>query len=612
MFKAFFFLFPTVLFGQLSSSTQDPSLLEQSQKATSQFSQLVVKLPPPDEEPQTQACLDQNAVWFTIDLNQIASEEGKSVLETLSSETLWDGLKEIGVQSVYLQDLKAGGPFRTGLSIDPKWGTENDWAPFFTLLQKKGIESIARLIDNRTGLSSDFSWALRNEEAYSSLYHLIEIPAKDWNLLPSIPQGRRSANIPWLSLQGLYQKGYVPQDFSPYVKVSQWNATAPLADKEGIRRRWIYLKEGTDYPVFNWLNSSCNALQIALADALVATQQFGQKIFFLPDRPLLSVKETFPLWIRKLKGFSVQEISGGLKEMAQTTADFQLDTLTQPALLHALIAQDAEALRIFYRLFLEAQIQPFKLVHRLQPFDQFATDWQEFLQRPKKSYLYYEEIITAEALRKRLLREDLAHFQRNVQETIPPSTWPGYCASALGIKEALQNQEPILNAHLLLAFFYAMQPGIFSFSLSDLLGALPEQQGPLNLMGSNENTLYPSLPNQLGNRRSFASQLRQILAVRKEQGLQNGELIEVPQPAHPGTFLLLLHLKESETFQVLAMNFGSSSVQEKLERSVFRNTTAIDLLDQKALGKPFSSSSLLIDLPPLSGKVFLFYPKKQS
>lgn len=608
----FLFLFPLAIYGEMASSLQDPSLLEEAQNISHVYSQQVAKLSPPPLSPQYASCLEQASIWFTLDLSQIACLEGKSTLETLTDDSLWNQLQEIGVQGLYLEGLKQGGAVRTGFSIDSQWGSEKDWDRFSTLLQKKGIWGLDRLIGKSTGLSVDFWRALRNEGTYSGLYHLVQIPEKDWPLLPTIPKGKTIANIPWLSLQQLHQKGYVPECFSPYVKQSQWNATTAIAGPDGITRRWIYLRGVQEDPAIDWLNPTFHGLQIASADALNAAYRYGQKIFFLESFSDPFPNDTLSLWIRKLSGFSVQESVSSLREIQQVSSDFLVDTWTSAALLHALIAQDAEALRLMYRLLLDTSFSPTRLVHRLQPFDRFATDWQEFLRSPQKKYLYQEEVRTADVLRKQLLKEDLAQLGLSHRDTLPLSTWPGFCAQALGISEALQNQEPILNAHLLLAFFYAMQPGIFSFSLSDLLGALPEQTGPLHLFGTNEQALYPSLPTQLGNRRSFACQLKQILSLRKENNLQSAELLEIPQPKQGGTFLLLTRLKETDTFQLLAVNFSRAPAQETIERSLFRNTTAIDLVSSKTMDKSYASSLFQFDLPPLSGKVFLFSPKALS
>jgi maltose alpha-D-glucosyltransferase/alpha-amylase len=277
------------------------------------------------------------------------------------------------------------------------------------------------------------------------------------------------------------------------------------------------------------------------------------------------------------------------------------DTLTRPALLHALIAEDAEALKLIYRLFLEEGIETKRLVHVLQPFDQFTYDWDELLLHPRKKFKYYEEVLTGEALRIRLLKEDADRIG-----TVQPATWPSYCAAALNVNSYEKNREDIGQLHLLLAFFYALQPGAFSFSVSDLLGMVGAQK--VDLMKANENTLYASLPGQLKNPKSFALQLRKILDVRREQELSTAELLAVPQTKERGLMILIHRLRGGMT-QLLALNFGRSAAEQVLEMPAIRQTTAIDLMTGLAEKKPLESSTIRLSLPPLSGKIILFQTK---
>ena len=178
---------------------------------------------------------------------------------------------------------------------------------------------------------------------------------------------------------------------------------------------------------------------------------------------------------------------------------------------------------------------------------------------------------------------------------------------ALSIKEAEQNRDAIRKAHLLLTFFYAMQPGAFSFSVSDLLGVLKRQT--IDLLGSNPHTLYGSLPSQMQNMNSFAMQLRKMLSIRIDTAIDRAELISVPQTEQKGLLILIHKLQGGGTTQLLAVNFGKTAAQQTLEMPSFRQTTAIDLMTGLAETKPLNSSMIQLNLPPLSGKVILFQPK---
>jgi len=198
------------------------------------------------------------------------------------------------------------------------------------------------------------------------------------------------------------------------------------------------------------------------------------------------------------------------------------------------------------------------------------------------------------------------------RDSLPLSTWGGYCALSLGAadpKQLEKKQEEVQKAHLLLAFAYAMQPGAFLLSASDLVGALSDPAETIDLFNPSPKTLYPSLPCQMQTPRSFASALKQILAVRSSSNIALAELISVPPVDHKGTLLLLHRLPENRFYHLLALNFSRSPVQEKLKFPGIEETWAIDLMNGQGAEKGFDAGVFFFELAPLSGKVFLFQPK---
>ncbi len=575
----YFLLISSFAFGQMET------MLLQADAIAEKYNTEVAKAPPPSLLPQVTNCLNTASVWFTIDLAQITSP----AFETLKEENLWDFLREIGVQGVYLKNLKTGGKFRVAIGVDPKWG---NWDDLALALQKKQLALIGDSLGRATGLNFDFACALRNVGEYLGLYHLIEIEKKDWKLLPNISTS--FANVPWLTLQELHKKGYVPEKDAPYVKESSWNATAPISCVDGKVRRWIYLKEGKEDPVINWLGPSFAGYRIATADMLDSVYNLGQSIFSIEDG---SAKDTLALWARKLNRFSSLKTKKGLSSWKKTKSDLIFDTLTPSALLHALIAEDAEVLKLTYRLFLEEGIKTNRLVHTLQPFDEYTCDYAEFLAEPKRRFQYHEEFMTAEALRLRLLKEDAAKIKGP-----DPTTWPSLCDASLP-----NQRDNLMNTHLLLALFYAMQPGVFSFSVPDLLGLTSEEV--VNILNPNENSLYGSLSSQMKNSCSFAMKLRKLIDVRIQSGIDTAELIDVPNTKQKGLLVLLHKLKGSQMTQMLAINFSKSPVSQTFEMPNIRQTSAIDLVTGLAEKKPLDSSTFQLNLSPLSGKVILFQTK---
>ena len=578
-----------------------PTMLSQAEQFSAMYAQEIAKAAPPSPFPLADNCLQLASVWFSVDLGQLSVPKGRGALELFGTDELWGALADLGVDAVWMEHLRAPGQ----LGVDPKWG--GDWSKIDAGAHKRGVALIGDLVGNATAPGIDFQQALQNVGDYPNLYQLIEIDPKDWKLLPPAPMGDYETNIPWLTIQELYKKGYVPEKFNPYIKESAWNATTKIPGTDGKVRRWIYLKEGKNNPVLAWLSPSFAAYRLAAGDALQGSFQLGQRIMRLDGAMPQIAQDTLSLWVRKIGAYSTVTTDGTVEALKKATADLAYDAATRPALLHALIAEDAGALQMIYRLFLELGIESKRLVHVLQPFDESVCDWVELMQNPKRKFRYHEEQITGELLRRRLMKEDLVRLES--PERIPLTTWVDFCARALGVKDFEKHREEITRAHLLLAFAYAMQPGAFSFSMADLLGALPEETTSLDLMAPNSATLYSSLPTQMKNPRSFASQLKAILASRRESNIAAGELFAVPVAAHPGTLLLIHRLPNSGFIHLLALNFGRKQVGESIELPQIRNTTAVDLMSNLAEEKVFSSSGFSFILPPLSGRAFYFQPK---
>lgn len=575
-------------------------MLAEAERWERHYAPEIAKLPPPSSSSQEEALLTLSSTWLSLDLTTLRPTPGKSALETLSDETFWQILQDLKINGLQVDSLKGIEGERIGFSILPQWGTE--WPKIVQAAKKRGVALIGSLLGYTTGRGPDFQRALQNISTYPSLYHLVEIPSFDWKLLPPIPVDSSWTNVPWLMLDNLHQKGYVPNHIRAYVKESLWDATAIISCPDAQKRRWIYLQENFGAPVLSWLSPSFNAQRLMAADALCALYQDFQKIFWIDAKIPSHAQTTTSLWVRKLGGFTLQKTEGTLDELRGFSADAAADTLTRPALLHALLTEDAGALSLIYRLCLAEGIPMNRLIHALEPFDRFACSWTEFAANPLKPYLYREEKITGEVLKGRLFKEDLAHIQGTA--TIAPSTWARHCSSAF------EDNQLRDKGHLLLAFAYAMQPGIFSLSYADLIGSTVESPPlSIDLLGFNEQALYPSLPLQIQSPHTFASQLKHILAVRESSQIARAALIEVPSSHHKGTLLLLHRLKSSRFIHLLALNFSRHSVQETLQFPGIQGTWGIDLMSGQSQEKIFEADSFLFDLPPLSGRAFLFQPK---
>jgi len=232
------------------------------------------------------------------------------------------------------------------------------------------------------------------------------------------------------------------------------------------------------------------------------------------------------------------------------------------------------------------------------------------------------------------------------------TTFAAYVAAALGIRDPYSpspaERDRIRDGHLLLATANALQPGVFSLSTWDLVGALPipEQsvadrvkdgdyrwvnRGGVDLMDVNPEAkrsasgleramaLYGPLPAQLKDPKSFASRLRRLLAVRKEYRLAEAELLAVPEGNDSALCLLVLRLPGGP-IAVTALNFGRGVVEETLDLAEVRGITAkgvggekiVDILTAETVGRVSETGRLKIRLAPLTGTSLVIPDRTRS
>lgn len=597
------FLVPCFSWGQ--SSLETDSMLFQAKTIAKTYAPLVAKASPPNPAPQTDALLTYASNWFSIDLATVETK-GKSVLETLANPLLWDCLAQIGIEGVELKGLKSQGP-QSHFQIDPQWGTEANYRTLANEASKKGICLIGKIIGNATGKGADFALALKNVGAYPELYAMVEIAPQDWDLLPDVNHHTFAANIPWLTVQKLHNKGYIPSHFEPYVKESSWNATEPISG-EGKMRRWIYLRNEMGFPYLDWLNPSFGALRLAAADCLYTLFALGQPILQFDPLPQ-NAEQTLALTARKLGAFSAAVVTGGVEALDRCT-DATYNHLLPMATLHAIVTEDVEILRLIYQLLLEKNVQPKRLVHALEPFGRNPNDWAEFLHSPQKKHVYHQEEMTAFELRNRLFKEETLRLKGEMEK---PLSWETSSDQPITICDLEKKRTVLVPMHLTLAKFFAWQPGIFSISPEDLLGAAPHQK-TVDLLSPNPECLYSCVPTQLQNPRSFASALKQILRVRKDSSIAGGTLREVVPSDDKGTLILKLQLRQNLTNDpvtaLLAVNLSSKQSVSTLESPEYAQTSAIDLSTQQTENKSFESSFFDVKLEARSAKLILFQPRR--
>jgi trehalose synthase len=353
--------------------------------------------------------------------------------------------------------------------------------------------------------------------------------------------------------------------------------------------------------------------------------------------------------VRKLGGFTFQELNLTLEDitaMSHGGADLSYDFVTRPGYHHALVTGDAEFLRLMLGLQKTYQIDPAGLIHALQNHDELTLELVHFWTRHKDATFTFRgktmkgselrEIIRAE-MHGRLLGP-AAPYNLEAANGVACTT-ATVAAAALGIRDvgrltAAQRQD-IQRAHLLVAMYNAMQPGIFALSGWDLVGALtlPAEfvktllgdgdtrwvnRGSYDLLGTNPGAvkssadlpraqaLYGTLPEQLTRPGSFVWQLKKMLRVRAEYRINESEQIDIPAVKAKGLVVMVHRLPDGRGTQVTATNFGRTIVDETVAiKTAPPGGVVTDLLEEKALGTLGTDGRLHLAIGPHEGQVLL-------
>jgi trehalose synthase len=375
----------------------------------------------PYAETRPRAALALAAVWFTAYPASIITRDGESVLQTLGDHKLWTALSAIGIQGVHTGPMKLAGGIRgravtptidgsfdrIGLSIDPVFGAEEEFVALSRAAAAHNAVVIDDIVPAHTGKGADFLLATMHYGEYPGLYHIIEIQAEDWSLLPDVPEGHDAVNLAPATVDQLRDKGYIVGQlqrvifFEPGVKETDWSATDVIVGVDRVARRWVYLhyfKAGQ--PSLNGLDPTFAAQRMIIGDALHSLDVLGARILRLDANGFLGVERRLhgPAWseghplslvgnrliggvVRKAGGFSFQDLNltvDDIAAMSQGGADLSYDCITRPAYHHALVTGDTEFLRLMLRSVHEYGIDPASLIHALQNHDELSLELVHF------------------------------------------------------------------------------------------------------------------------------------------------------------------------------------------------------------------------------------------
>jgi trehalose synthase len=675
------------------------SMLQQSQQLAHLVSGEGMQWRHEYAEPQPRAVVQKASVWVLGYPGAVITSPDQSVIGTWGDPALWKAFDEIGISLLHTGPVKRSGGIvrkeytptidgwfdRISLEIDPALGTEADYRQMVAAARRAGGLVAGDLVPLHTGMGADFLLALRAQGEYPGMYVMVEIHQEDWGLLPPVKDEWQTALVSNDAADELTRRGYIPgriypADADPAVRSSSgWSATGEVLGVDGKARRWVFLhvfKPGQ--PVLNWLDPTSAAQQAIDGDLVRTIVDLGAKVVRMDAVPFLGLApregttvaayyqhplsilgtDYLAFMVRKLGGWSFQELNvpfDSLKLYMKEGPDLSYDFYTRTEGLHSLLMRDAALLRLAYGFLLEAGVQPIRLVHDLQNHDEITYQLVPLEHLGDKVLDFEGRSVTA-----RELREETLNQMRSAEagEAAPynllyrPSqdglatTYAGFVAAALGIRDldriTPDQVKQIRRGHLLLAFANAMQPGVFSLSGWDLMGALPLprqsvaellqdrdyrwiNRGGIDLMGVNPEaeksrfglprarTLYGSLPEQLKDPDSFASQLKRILAARKRYHIAEGELVAVPDVAESALCVLITRVPEPSALAVTALNFGQEPIRERVDLDkvealrglALAGRPVLDGVSGEAAGEVEAQGGLSIELQGWSAKTFI-------
>jgi trehalose synthase len=353
--------------------------------------------------------------------------------------------------------------------------------------------------------------------------------------------------------------------------------------------------------------------------------------------------------VRKVGGFTFQEQNLSIDDIKKTSergADLSYDFVNRPAYAHALAIGDTEFLRLTLNAALQHGLQPVRLVHALQNHDEMTYELVHFAIRHKDKIFRFRgsELTGGELAIK--IRNEL--IERLTGEAAPynaifttngiASTIATIIAAALGytdITHLSQAQiEKIKQVHLLLAMFNALQPGVLALSGWDLCGLLTLEPSKIaRLLASGDtrwihraaydlmdyrpeatespskmprgSSLYGSLPEQLQDANSFASRLRDILAVRTRYRISTSVQVDVPDVPNKA-MLVMVHQLDTSQIQVTVLNFSGQPIAGSVESEHLPPGAAvIDMFSNQVIAEIDHEHSFAVSLEPHQGMSLL-------
>jgi trehalose synthase len=481
----------------------------------------------PYARPDARRAIATSDVWFTAYPLSLITRPGESFLAALGDDELWAAFERIGITAIHTGPVKRAGGIvgwletpsvdghfdRISTEIDPAFGTEDEFRRLCDVADAHGGSIIDDIVPGHTGKGADFRLAEMGFKDYPGIYHMVEIPAEDWHLLPDVPEGADAVNLDPATEQVLAERGYIIGAlqrvifYTPGVKETNWSATAAAVGTDGISRRWVYLhyfKQGQ--PSINWLDPTFAGMRLVIGDALHSLGELGTSALRLDANGFLGVEkstEGLPAWseghplshaanhiiagmVRKVGGFTFQELNLTIEDIRDTGAvgaDLSYDFVGRPGYQHALATGQTEFLRLALTASLELGVAPVQLVHGLQNHDELTYELVHWATRHRDDrYRFRLREVPGGQLAEEIradLTESLtggAGYNQVFTQNGIACTTTSLIAATRGFTELDDIRDAdvpaIRDAHLLLCAYNAWQPGVFALSGWDLTGML--------------------------------------------------------------------------------------------------------------------------------------------
>ena len=665
------------------------SMLSDANEISQQFSGQGSMWQNPFARPNPRGAVDTASVWFTAYPLSLITRPDESFLKAMADEEMWKAFAEIGIQAVHTGPVKRAGGIsgwqqtpsvdghfdRISTQIDPAFGTEDEFRQMCGTANWYGGTIIDDIVPGHTGKGADFRLAEMKYADYPGIYHMVEIDEQDWEHLPAVPAGADSVNVDSVTEDWLDKAGYIIGKlqrvifYAEGIKETNWSVTRPIVGVDGIERRWVYLHYFKDgQPSINWLDPSFAGMRLVIGDALHSLSDLGSGGLRLDANGFLGAEksaeddvgwsEGHPLsqaanqfigsMVRKLGGFTFQELNltiDDIRDNSLAGSDLSYDFINRPAYHHALATADTEFLRLTLRTTLDTDVDPASLVHALQNHDELTYELVHWSAGHRDDhYTYKGQDVTGEQLGQ-AIRDDLTHTLTgpgapyNLVFTTNgiACTTATVIAATLGYSDLadIADIDRIRRAHLLLAMFNALQPGVFALSGWDLCGmlTLPADQvsellrggdtrwihrAAHDLMGVNPDathssegmprgtSLYGSIPEQLADETSFLRQLQAILRVRTHFGIATSRQIDIPEVSHRGMLVMVHQLDDPHQLQLTVLNFANEEIAGTV-RSEFLPPQAVvtDMFSGKTLAHVDDLHSFPVEMPPHHGMSLL-------